>query len=205
MTTTPPPARFAARPQSSGASAPIGPVFDGLKAVAFHPRTLQIGVRASATQETFPRPTVAGAVRLWLRRRVGDVSADRYFVLGAGEFLTLDVAPFDDLALFVQETSGLADYGVFAALYGDDGPEDKDKTALLPMRYTAAGTYPVPPGAIEAYFTVTDPAFRWLARDTSSGVDLTFALPAGFVQGAPWGDRFTLAVTPMGISWRISL
>lgn len=191
------------RPNAPGLTVPFVPVFDGVGRVPFPVRTLQLGTRLPAPVETFPRPTVAGGLRLLLRRRIGDLTADRYLTLGADQALTLDVSAFSDLGLFIQEGS-LPGYNVSAILSEADPPSRVDTVASLVVAYAGAGTYPVPPGAISMAVTATDAAFRWIGRDTANAVDISVPLPAGWLSSEVWGDRFTCGGA-LGVLWRVGL
>lgn len=198
------PKQWVIRPKAGGQTAPFGAIFDGVRGIGFHARTLQFGTRLPVAQETFPRPTVAGGLKFLVRRRVGDASADRYLVLGGGQFLTLDVGAFDDLALFILEGT-LVGYNVVAVLSPEDPAGRVDTHALLPIQYTAVGTYPVPPGAVSMMATATDAGFRWVGRDTVAGADIAVPLPAGWLSSEVLGDRFTTALGALGVLWRIGL
>lgn len=192
------------RPTTSTSSVPPIAVLDGLHGLGFPVRTLQVGTRRPSAQVVYPRPVEAGSVLLYLRRRTGDLSADRYITLGADQVLTLDVAPWDDVGLFIQSAT-LPGYNVGAIAYEDDGPRAADDEALLVSHYAASGTYAVPPGARSVAVATTDPAWRWLTWDIASAADVQLPAPAGWLSSQVWGDRFTIGLAPQGVVWRIAL
>lgn len=180
-------------------------LFDGWDQlqIDWRPRTLVLEVRSTTASPPNKWSTVqpVGQVATRLCGLVNGGEYLRDFSLGLWQSVRLDLASFQS-ARFQVVSSTLFPCAVVATLCEEPLLSPADPLLLLPVTYTAIGTFGVPAGATEVVTSLPDAGWNWLGAD----VDGTgIAIPSAAVAGVPRpveGIRFS-TTAPNSAVWRI--
>ena len=126
----------------------------------------------------------------------------RDFALSAWQSVRISVRGWTSVRLTVLSSS-LAPCDAIGMLTDQDWVSDPAPWLLLPVRYAVAGTYVVPPGAVETTPGQADAGFSWGADDV---VGTALSIPEVLVAGTTTstkGSRFSGTAAPLDLMWRI--